>query len=69
MVRESPGFRPSHVAGFDGINFEPGAADQVVHIAIEVTAPDSPFQAQRQPIQPKGYSAFLTIPVDEGEQP
>jgi hypothetical protein len=34
-------------------------ADQVVHLAIEVTTPADPFPARRQPMLPKCYSAFL----------
>ena len=70
VIHERPGFRPLHVTGFDGIDLEPRSADQVVHLAIEVTASADPFPARRQSMLPTGYSAFLRQPVlDEKQSP
>jgi hypothetical protein len=38
-IHESRGVRPLHIPGFDGIDLQPRSADQVVHLAIEMTTP------------------------------
>ena len=38
------GFGLCHVVGFDGIDLEPSGADQVIRLAIEMTAPLMGFQ-------------------------
>jgi hypothetical protein len=58
MIHEGPWLWACHVAGAD-IELESRSPDQVVHLAIEVTASADPFPIRRHPIAAKGYSAFL----------
>jgi uncharacterized membrane protein HdeD (DUF308 family) len=58
LIHEGPGLRSLQIAGFDGIDFEPGAADQVIHLAIEVTAPTDTLPVWRQPMLPASSPDF-----------
>src|SRR5712691_4923847 len=63
LKHERPGFRPLHIAGFDGIDLEPRSADQVVHLAIEMTTPSDPLPAWRQPLLPASNPDFRGQPM------
>jgi membrane protein implicated in regulation of membrane protease activity len=70
LIHERPGFRPFHVAGFDGSDLEPRGADQVVHLAIEMTTSADPTPARRQPMLPAGNPSFRRQAVlDEKQLP
>jgi hypothetical protein len=58
LIHECPGLWAFHVASFEGVDAEASSPDQVVHLAIEVTATADPFPARRQPMLPTGDPAF-----------
>src|ERR1041384_6143457 len=65
LIHEGPGLRAFHVAGFDRVDSEPGGADQLVHLAIEMTSAGDPSPERRQPQLPAanlklGRKAVLT---------
>src|SRR5580700_5557368 len=58
------------IAGFDGIDFEPGAADQVIHLAIKVTASAHQLPIWRQTMLPPSNADFRREAVlDENQSP
>ena len=59
LIHIGPWLQPCHVVGLHGVDLKPGSADQVVHLAIEVTAPANPLPARRQPMLPTSYRALL----------
>jgi 1,4-dihydroxy-2-naphthoyl-CoA hydrolase len=58
LIHECPGLRACHVAGFDGIDLEFRAADQVIRLAIQMTAPTDPLPVRRQPTLPASSPDF-----------
>jgi hypothetical protein len=70
LIHEGPGLRSLQIAGFDGIDFEPGAADQVIHLAIEVTASADQLPIWRQTMLPPSNADFRREAVlDENQSP
>src|SRR5580704_13930540 len=58
------------IAGFDGIDFEPGAADQVIHLAIKVPASADQLPIWRQTMLPPSNADFRREAVlDENQSP
>src|ERR1700720_1596879 len=58
------------IAGFDGIDFAPGAADQVIHLAIKVTASADQLPIWRQTMLPPSNADFRREAVlDENQSP
>ena len=61
LVHERPRPRPFHVADFHRIDFEPGAADQFVHLAIKMTASADQLPVRRQLMLPASGSDLLGV--------
>ena len=58
LVHKRPGFRPFQIAGFDGIDLESRPSDQIIRLAIEVTAPADTLPVGRQPMLPASSPDF-----------
>src|SRR6516225_6915593 len=70
LKHEGPWPRAFHIAGFDGINLKPGSTDQIVHLAIEVTAPTDPLPIRRQTMLPASNPNFRRqTMLDEKQSP
>src|SRR5690348_16149348 len=57
-IHEGPGLGAFHVGGFERIDPEAGVPDQIIHLAVEMTAAADPAPAGRQPVLPADNRRF-----------
>src|SRR6266545_2281142 len=67
-VRQYP--RPAHIAGAEMFNAEPGRADEIIHLAVQMTSAADVLPAGCQPILPARNAMFRGEAVlDEQQTP